>query len=81
VRSFEPVRVINKAGDDFSGVLRKDAPDEVVLGTGPETEVRIPRMEIADMRPGMVSVMPQGLDTQLSRQELADLITFLKSMK
>jgi putative membrane-bound dehydrogenase-like protein len=81
VRSFEPMRVINKSGDDFSGVLRKDAPDEVVLATGPETEVRIARADIADMRPGMISVMPQGLDTQLSKQELADLITFLKSMK
>ena len=81
VRSYEPMRVVNKAGDDFSGVLRKDAPDEVVLGTGADTEVRIARADIADMRPGMVSVMPQGLDTQLSRQELADLITFLKSMK
>ena len=81
VRSFEPMRVINKSGDDFSGVLRKDAPDEVVLGTGADTEVRIARADIADMRPGMVSVMPQGLDTQLSKQELADLITFLRSMK
>jgi putative heme-binding domain-containing protein len=81
VRSFEPMRVFNKSGDDFSGVLRKDAPDEVVLATGPETEVRIARADIAEMRPGMISVMPQGLDTQLSKQELADLITFLKSMK
>lgn len=81
VRSYEPMRVVNKAGDDFSGVLRKDAPDEVVLGTGAETEVRIARADIAEMRPGMVSVMPQGLDTQLTKQELADLITFLKSMK
>jgi len=81
VRSFEPMRVVNKSGDDFSGVLRKDAPDEVVLATGADTEVRIARADIADMLPGMISVMPQGLDTQLSKQELADLITFLKSMK
>lgn len=81
VRSYEPMVVVNKAGDDFSGVLRKDAADEVVLGTGPETEVRIARADIAEMRPGMISVMPQGLDTQLSKQELADLVTFLKSMQ
>jgi len=81
VRSYEPMVVVNKAGEDFSGVLRKDAADEVVLGTGPETEVRIARADIAEMRPGMISVMPQGLDTQLSKQELADLVTFLKSMK
>jgi len=81
VRSYEPVVVANKSGDEFSGVLRKDAADEVVLATGPDTEMRITRADIADVRPGTISVMPQGLDTQLSKQELADLITFLKSMK
>lgn len=81
VRSYEPMVVVNKDGDDFSGVLRKDAADEVVLATGPETEQRIARADIAEMRPGMLSVMPQGLDTQLSKQELADLVTFLKSMQ
>jgi putative heme-binding domain-containing protein len=81
VRSYEPMVVVNKDGDDFSGVLRKDGADEVVLATGPETEQRIARADIAEMRPGMLSVMPQGLDTQLSKQELADLVTFLKSMQ
>ncbi|NOS72341.1 MAG: c-type cytochrome [Verrucomicrobia bacterium] len=81
VRSYEPMTVVNKSGDDFSGVLRKDALDEVVLATGAETEMRIARADIADMRPGKLSVMPQGLDTQLSKQELADLVVFLKSMK
>jgi putative heme-binding domain-containing protein len=81
VRSFEPYIVRTKSDDEYSGVLRKDAPDEVVLATGPSTEVRVARADIADIRPGTVSVMPAGLDQQLSRQELADLITFLKATK
>ncbi|HYV29886.1 MAG TPA: dehydrogenase, partial [Candidatus Binatia bacterium] len=81
VRSYEPMVVVTKAGEEQSGVLRKDGPDEVVLATGPDTEVRIARAEIAEMRPGTVSVMPQGLDEQLSRQELADLVAFLKNTK
>ena len=39
------------------------------------------RNDIVEMRPGTVSVMPQGLDEQLSRQELSDLVTFLKNTK
>ncbi len=81
VRSYEPVLVTRKDGEEIAGVLRRDAADEVVIGTGPETEVRIARGEITEMRPGTVSVMPQGLDEQLSRQELADLVTFLKNTK
>jgi hypothetical protein len=52
-----------------------------VLGTGPDTEVRITRADIVEMRPGAVSVMPAGLDQQLTKQELADLIAFLKNPK
>jgi hypothetical protein len=33
------------------------------------------------MRPGTVSIMPAGLDQQLTRQELADLLAFLRSRK
>jgi putative heme-binding domain-containing protein len=81
VRSFEPMVVINKSGDVSSGILRKDSPDEVVLVTGPNVEVRINRSDVAEMRPGTVSVMPAGLDEQLSRQEMADLVAFLRATR
>ncbi|PYJ98650.1 MAG: dehydrogenase [Verrucomicrobia bacterium] len=81
VRSYEPMVVATKSGDEYSGVVRRDAADEVLLTTGPNTEVRIARSDIAEMRPGTVSIMPQGLDEQLSRQELADLLAFLKGTK
>ena len=81
VRSFEPYVVKTKSEDEYSGVLRKDAPDEIVLATGPSAEVRIARADIVDMRPGTVSVMPAGLEQQLTRQELSDLIAFLKATK
>ena len=81
VRSYEPMVVATKSGEEHSGVLRRDSPDEVVLATGPETEVRIARSQVIEMRPGTVSVMPGGLDEQLSRQELADLLAFLKATK
>ena len=66
---------------DHDGVIRKDAPDEVVLATGPNAEARIARAEIVEMRPGTVSIMPQGLDEQLTKQELADLIAFLRATR
>ena len=81
VRSYEPMVVVTKSGDEYSGVVKKDTADEIVLTTGPNTEVRVSRTDIAEMRPGTVSVMPQGLDEQLNRQELADLLTFLKGTK
>ncbi len=79
VRGFEPFVVTTKSGEAHSGILRKDTADEVVLATGPETEQRIARAEIAGIEPGSMSPMPPGMQAVLSKQELADLVAFLKS--
>jgi putative membrane-bound dehydrogenase-like protein len=81
VRGYEPVVVTTKKGKSVSGVIRREAPDEVVLAINANEEVRVPRDEIEDMQPGKVSVMPAGLDQQLTPQELADLVAFLKACK
>lgn len=81
VRSYEPLVVATRGGEDYSGVVRRDAADELVLATGPGVEVRIARSDVAELRPGKLSVMPQGLDEQLSTQELADLMAFLKATR
>jgi putative heme-binding domain-containing protein len=81
VRSYEPMTVVTKSGKVHNGLLKKDAPDEVILQTGPKEEVRIPRDDIEEFRPGTVSVMPAALDKQLTPQELADLVTFLKACR
>jgi putative heme-binding domain-containing protein len=81
VRSFEPVVIATKSGDLHNGVVRQENDDEIVLATGPRTEVRIAQDDIKEMRPGTVSVMPAGLEEQLSRQELTDLLAFLKGTR
>jgi putative heme-binding domain-containing protein len=81
VRSFEPYLVATKSDESYIGVLKKDAPDELVLATGPGAEIHIARADIIEMKPGTVSIMPAGLEQQLSKQELADLLAFLKSTK
>ncbi len=81
VRGYEPVVVVTRDGKVVTGVPRKDAPDEVVLVTGANQEIRIPREEIDEMQPGRVSIMPAGLDQQLTMQELADLVAFLKACR
>ncbi len=81
VRSYEPFVVTTKSGRQHNGLLRKDAADEIVIATGADQEVRIPRADVDEVQPSTVSVMPAGLDQQLSGRELADLIAFLKACK
>jgi putative heme-binding domain-containing protein len=65
-------------GEVFSGNIKKDAPDEIILTVAADKEVRIARDQIDEILPGKVSVMPAGLEQQLSLQDLADLVEFLK---
>ncbi len=79
VRSYEPLQVTMKSGKVHNGVLRKDAPDEIVLALNATEEVRLARDDIEDVQPGKVSIMPAGLDQQLTPRDLADLVAFLKA--
>jgi putative membrane-bound dehydrogenase-like protein len=80
-RGYESVVVTTTTGEIHSGVLRADLPDEVVVGKSDGAEERIPRQRIADMQPGAVSLMPAGFADQLTLQELADLLAFLKNTR
>ena len=81
VRSYEPVTVLIDDGRTENGLLTTDAPDEVVLTKSPTEQVRIARDRIEEMQPGKVSIMPQGLDHQITPQQLADLVAFLQACK
>jgi putative membrane-bound dehydrogenase-like protein len=81
VRGYEPVVVTTKNGRVLNGIIRKDAADEIVLATGANQEERISRDDIDDLHPSQVSVMPAGFEQQVTRQQLADLIAFLRACK
>jgi putative membrane-bound dehydrogenase-like protein len=81
VRSYEPVLVTTRKGKVYNGLLRQETAEEVVLVLGAEQQVRLRRDEIEDMQPSKVSIMPAGIDQQLTARELADLVAFLKGCK
>jgi putative heme-binding domain-containing protein len=80
-RGFEPMVILTKDGEEHSGLVRKEASDSLLLVSGPAAEQRILRSDIREMRPSTVSVMPEGLEQQLSKQEMSDLVAFLRALK
>jgi putative heme-binding domain-containing protein len=80
-RGYEPVVVTTTTGDVHGGILQNERADEVVVTAGESQQTRIPRDRVAGIQPGTVSVMPAGYADQLSRQELADLLAFLKGTR
>lgn len=81
VRGYEPVAVVTRAGQIHTGLIRQDSADTLVLATGVDQEVRIPRAQIEEIQPARVSIMPAGLDGQLTVQQLADLVAFLRACR
>jgi putative membrane-bound dehydrogenase-like protein len=81
VRSYEPVSVRTVAGITHNGILKNETPTHVVLTISATEEVTVRRADIESMQPGKVSVMPAGMDKVLTRQELADLVAFLRACR
>ena len=81
VRSYEPTTVVLKDGDEVNGILRRETEAELILVTGPAAEQHLARADVKEVRPGTVSIMPGGFDQALTRQELADLLTFVKTVR
>ena len=78
VRSYEPIVAVT-AGESHSGVRLEETDTHLVLAVNADDQVRIRRADIEEIRPGTVSVMPSGLDAQLSIESLADLLAFLEA--
>jgi putative membrane-bound dehydrogenase-like protein len=81
VRGYEPVIVTTVAGTEHAGVLKEEALDEIVILSAAGDETRVPRERVASLQPASVSLMPTGYGDQLTRQELADLVAFLKNTR
>jgi putative heme-binding domain-containing protein len=77
VRGFEPTVIATTDGRVLSGTVKEESAQEVTLQIDAQKTVRIPVGEIDSRKPGTVSIMPAGLEKQLSSEELADLVAFL----
>lgn len=80
-RGFEPVMVTTNSGAVHGGLLRTERADEIVLTVAEGQDVRIRREDIEDIQPAAISPMPAGYAQVLTKQELADLLAFLKAAR
>jgi putative membrane-bound dehydrogenase-like protein len=81
VRGYETYVVETKQGQIIKGLLSEETADAVVLKTAERAEVRVPRAAIDAISQSKLSIMPQGLEGQMTRDEMRDLIAFLRSLK
>ncbi len=70
--------VVDKQGRIYDGLLASETAEAVTL-RGEYENVSLRRSEIEEMRASTVSLMPEGLEQDMSRQELADVIGYLRA--
>lgn len=70
--------VYMKDGDAFSGIITKDEGDTISLTTESGVQ-QIERAEVKEVRRSELSMMPEGLLNPLSKQEIVNLVTYLRT--
>src|ERR1051326_4694224 len=70
--------VETKDGQSYTGILAGETPSAITLRMAQAVEQQIPRSKIASMVTSRLSLMPQELEKAMTKQDLADLIAFLK---
>ncbi|MEI9897794.1 MAG: PVC-type heme-binding CxxCH protein, partial [Chthoniobacter sp.] len=67
-----------KDGRFLAGIVISDAPESVTVRQPLGVEENIPRSHITSLTASEHSLMPPGLEAAMSKQDMADLLSFLK---
>jgi putative heme-binding domain-containing protein len=73
--------VETKSGEEFEGVVKESTADALELIGAEGKRVRIAVGDIKEQRGSTRSLMPEGLQAGLSRQEFTDLIEYLVTLQ
>jgi putative heme-binding domain-containing protein len=80
-QEFEQYLVVTTDGRATSGLLARQTADTVVLRDSSGAEFRVRRDDIDELSRQTTSIMPEGLERLLTREELRDLVAFLQSLR
>ncbi|MEX2213001.1 MAG: c-type cytochrome [Phycisphaeraceae bacterium] len=80
-RGFEPFQIRTKAGDIVTGVISRESADAIHLRHANNAEAIVKLTDIDKIEASKLSIMPQNYGELLSKEELADLISYLASLR
>jgi putative heme-binding domain-containing protein len=69
------------SGNSLQGIVAAETPTSITLRTSGGQENTIARQDIAALQALRLSAMPAGLEKQISPQEMADLLAFIRQVK
>jgi putative heme-binding domain-containing protein len=75
--AYQVVTVVTEDGRNLTGLIAEDNQERIVLRLPGDAEEIIPRNNVNYLRTSKLSMMPEGIETALSKKEIADLFAFL----
>ena len=76
---FASYTVVTESGRVFDGLIASETAEAVVLRMAEGKQQTIGRGEINEVRASNVSLMPEGVEKDISLQDMANLLEFLKA--
>jgi putative membrane-bound dehydrogenase-like protein len=70
-----------KDGSSFQGIISSETPAVIMLKNAGREERTIKRADIKTLKALNISAMPAGFEKQITKQQMADLLAFLKQNK
>jgi putative membrane-bound dehydrogenase-like protein len=81
VPGYEEYLMETKDGNMITGVMVQESETTVTLRRSKGDEDTVLRSNIASLRAGTVSAMPEGLEDEISVEQMTDLLEFLRSLR
>lgn len=76
---FETERIVTKSGKMLTGLVKEDGAVLRVMNL--DGEVRVAKADIEERSIQKISLMPEGQEKLLSREEFLDLVVYLQSLR
>ncbi|MCA9034027.1 MAG: neutral/alkaline non-lysosomal ceramidase N-terminal domain-containing protein [Planctomycetaceae bacterium] len=77
---YQSYVVVNDQGQSFSGLMVSETSTSITLRQQEGKEIVFLRNELEEIKATGKSVMPEGLEKDLTRQELADILAYLQEL-
>ena len=78
---FEAWQIELKSGDELYGIISSETTDELTIKDARAIATRVKKSDIARRQQSKISIMPAGLQQNMSAQDLVDLVEYLSSLK
>ena len=79
--NYNTYTILTDGGRSYSGIIATETANSITLRRAEAKEDVILRSNIDELISSGVSLMPEGLEKDLSPQDVADVIAFIKSIE